>query len=75
MSYVKFERVGMSSSGLTERWEVRSNSAVPIQLGWISWFAAWRKYCFSPAPATIFDSNCLIDIANRCSDLTKEHKK
>jgi len=72
-SYIKFEKIGLSSSGKTERWEVRNEGN--IQLGWISWFAAWRRYCFSPAPANIFDFNCLTEIATKCHDLTKEHKE
>ncbi len=72
MSYINFSKMGMSTSGLTERWEVRSEGNV--QLGWISWFAAWRRYCFSPAPATIHDASCLREIADKCESLTLSQK-
>lgn len=72
-SYVKFEKIGNSPSGKTERWEVRNTGN--IQLGWISWYPSWRRYCFSPAPGMILDHNCLRDIADKCESLTKAHKE
>lgn len=71
-SYLKFEKIGVSSSGKTERWEIRIHGLV--QLGWISWFAAWGRYCFSPAPATILDPTDLREIADKCESLTRAHK-
>jgi hypothetical protein len=62
MSFLKFEDRGTSPSGLTRRWAVL-NSLTGIILGWIDWKSVWRKYTFSPMPQTIFDANCLEEIA------------
>ena len=43
-------------------------------LGTIKWFANWRKYTFVPEPDTLYDSNCLHDIAEQCGLLTTERK-
>lgn len=44
------------------------------ELGVIKWWAAWRKYCFFPAPDALFEQDCLRDIAKTVEELTHEHK-
>lgn len=43
-------------------------------LGLIKWYSHWRKYCFFPAEQTIFEWDCLCDIAEFCKEQTKEYK-
>jgi len=46
-------------------------------LGEIKWYGAWRKYCFFPAPnlMTIFEEDCLRDIAQFCEEATRAHRE
>lgn len=43
-------------------------------LGTVKWYGAWRCYAFFPAPNTLFEKNCLRDLAQFCEARTVEHK-
>jgi hypothetical protein len=69
--YIEFHWAGYSKSGATETWNVmpKDNSG---SLGIIKWFAAWRCYAFyPPLVETVFEKQCLRDIANFCEKVTK----
>jgi hypothetical protein len=59
MSYLKFVDLGVPEGQKTARFAVRSATA---EIGQIRFYGAWRKYCFFPAPHTVFDSACLNEI-------------
>jgi hypothetical protein len=42
-------------------------------LGEIRWYGRWRKYCFFPVISSLFEQDCLRDIADFCENATKEH--
>ena len=42
------------------------------QLGWIGWFARWRKYGFYPKEGTVYEETCLREIAAFCEQKSKE---
>jgi hypothetical protein len=44
-------------------------------LGSVRWWSHWRRYCFFPQPETLFDANCLWDIADWCASQTTEQKQ
>jgi hypothetical protein len=44
-------------------------------LGFISWAGRWRKYVFEPVECTMFEWDCLRDIADFLYNETKEYKK
>lgn len=46
-----------------------------IHLGWIGWFARWRKYAFFSKPECVFEEDCLKDIADFCVHKTKDHRE
>lgn len=69
--YIKF--VECPPTGKTQRWEVKTQKDDKL-LGRISWYGAWRGYTFSPAFPTIFEQDCLRDIANFIEDKTKNYK-
>lgn len=71
--WIRFEDAGSSASGKTQRWVVRACERGAV-LGFVSWYAAWRKYTFAPATASIFEEDCLRDIAQFCESKTAEHK-
>lgn len=63
MTYISIEDVGTSPSGKTKRFEVRAKLGNDV-LGHISWYAAWRKYCFAPLAKTFYEETCLREIAD-----------
>lgn len=73
--YITFDWAGQSASGLTQIHRVVNYTNDPRgeTLGRIRWFGRWRKYAFEPAPNTIFEQDCLRDIAAFCEDLTAAH--
>lgn len=57
---------------LTRKWRVWGNG---FELGEVKWWAHWRRYCFFPARSMVFDADCMWDIADFCSRMTKEQKE
>lgn len=45
-----------------------------LLVGVISWHGAWRKYCFFPADATLYDAGCLGQIKAELERMTTEHR-
>ena len=72
MSYLIFGEGPTSASGLTKSWYVSSTGS---QLGYVKWYAPWRKYCYFPAQDIILDEHCLADIAGFCRTETILHKE
>lgn len=71
--WITVQWAGSSQSGKTEIWTVR-NSTSMVLLGEIRWHGPWRKYAFVPAKFTVFEEECLRDIANFCQDSTIRHR-
>ena len=63
MSYLIFEHKDKSDSGKTDRWVVKNKLNPDTILGWIEWYAPWRKYWFCPINGTAYDANCLWEIS------------
>lgn len=42
-------------------------------LGYVKWWANWRQYCFFPLNS-LFDKNCLREVAQFCEEATQAHK-
>ena len=70
--YLRFDLVGTSDSGLTKIWNVQP-IAGNAELGKVKWYAPWRTYCYFPNPFTIYDTNCLFEIAEFCGLEKKNH--
>lgn len=60
--FLLFVAEGLSPSGKTGRWSVRSRSSGGV-LGRIAWYGPWRCYTFDPEYGTTFNDSCLCDIA------------
>ena len=58
----------------TKRWVVLPNDG-GYALGSIGFYPRWRKYCYFAARSTIFEQDCLRDIADFIEDQTKEHRQ
>lgn len=74
MSYLMFKHTGFSESGLTCIWTIENS--VGATLGYVKWFAPWRKYCFCTTldSEKVFDNRCLNEIAMFCHEQTNLHK-
>ncbi|HZN48467.1 MAG TPA: hypothetical protein VFB71_12650 [Ramlibacter sp.] len=57
----------------TFRWGVRNKESGDL-LGEVAWFGRWRRYCFHPRERTVFEQDCLREIATFCEERTKEHR-
>lgn len=62
--------VELESGRKTLVFEVQSKAG--HELGYISFYAKWRKYTFVPAESSVFDQVCLREIANFLEDETKK---
>ena len=50
-------------------WKVQSKSGTHSLLGFIQWYPRWKRYIFTPVYETIYDAECLRDIANFCENI------
>jgi hypothetical protein len=75
MSWINFLPCGATPSGKTQIWTVRATLQAGAILGMIRWHGAWRKYAFYPNKDTLFEEDCLRDIANFCEGQTKQHRE
>lgn len=57
----------------TKRWTVQTANG-NHDLGIVSWIARWRCYGFEPFRDTVFEWDCLREIAAFCEQQTKQHK-
>ena len=57
----------------TSVWEVRNKYEYTL-LGCVKWFAKFRKYSFFPEKDTVFEKDCLRDIADFCEERTGEQR-
>lgn len=72
--YIRFAFINQSDSGKTKIWEVMTVDGQTV-LGSVKWFGRWRKYSFAPASDTVFEEQCLRDIADFCQEQTALKRK
>jgi hypothetical protein len=58
----------------TDMWHVW-NLSESAHLGTVKWYGPWRKYAFFPAAATLYEQDCLRDIAGFVESETVKHRK
>jgi len=71
--WIRFDSTGASDSGKTETWRVSTLDGTP--LGRVAWFGRWRRYAFFPFDATVFEPQCLRDLAAFCEERTMAHRR
>lgn len=59
---------------ITKIWHVQTKGINPNILGEIKWYSGWRKYCFFPDEGSLYEQECLRDIAEFCEQTTIAHK-
>lgn len=62
------------NTGKTNKYAVRTKDDSRFKLGEIRWFGRWRKYAFFPESQTVFESQCLGDIAEFIDELMRDRK-
>lgn len=72
--WIEFLAAGASPSGKTAKYAVRAKDGDAL-LGVVRWFAPWRKYAFFPQPETLYEQDCLRDIAAFCEAETRAHRE
>lgn len=72
--WIWFIEAGKSESGKTHRWNVITQDG-SIPLGQVRWYSPWRKYAFFPEDATLFEIQCLRDIATFLEEQMAYHKE
>ena len=56
----------------TSRWIICAYDG-EIELGEVKWLGKWRCYCYFPLNDTLYERQCLRDIASFCESRTTEH--
>ena len=68
--YIYFEFI--ENKPRTQVWECRDMSHK--NLGIIQWRSAWRQYCFFPSDNTLYNNQCLLDIADFINQLMEKRR-
>jgi hypothetical protein len=71
--YLSF--VELKPKAKTKNFEVRNKLSNSL-LGYVKWYAPWRKYCFFiDTPGLVFDADCLADIKEFINNLMQERRE
>lgn len=72
--WIEFHEVPKPAERRTRHWMVHSKQSGDV-LGTIAWYTNWRKYCWFPYPDTVFEWQCLRDIAEFIERETLWHRE
>lgn len=72
--YLEFNQLQTRPDMKTQIWAVTS-AKYGDPLGLIKWFGRWRQYAFYPEPGTIFNKDCMTDIAIFIHRLMQQRKE
>lgn len=78
--WIRFEKNARPKDRKTDTWDVYSLGKPALddegytELGVIRWIPGWRRYGFAPHDQTIYEAECLRDLAAFCETETKKHK-
>jgi hypothetical protein len=73
--WIRFEEWRRIPERKTQTWIVLSAASKEREeLGAVKWFGRWRQYAFFPLQRTVFERQCLRDIADFCESETKARR-
>lgn len=72
MKWIVIDKI--EGTGKTKCFNVRTLDRF-VLLGRISFYSRWREYAFFPYTGTLYEADCLRDIAQFCEDQTKLWRK
>jgi hypothetical protein len=75
--WISFQKDIRKRGAKTDVWHVWSlkDQELGSHLGIVSWRSTWRKYAFYPSPQTLFEQDCLRDLAQFIEEETVKHRK
>jgi len=73
MKWIEFHRIEQSLRK-TEVYNVQATER-RVHLGQVRFWPKWRAFAFFPDPQTLFEKDCLRDIADFCEEKTKEWRE
>ena len=59
---------------VTKRWAIVATDG-EVELGEVKWWGKWRCYAYFPLNNTLYEKQCLRDIANFCESKTTEQRE
>lgn len=68
--WIEFSEEAQPPKRKTKSWAVRAKGG-DIKLGAVKWYGPWRQYSFFPVADTLYEKQCLRDIADFCERETK----
>ncbi len=69
--WIRFELA--NDTGKTKAYNVIAKEG-SVYLGQVKWFPSWRKYAFFPSSLTVFETDCLKDIASFLDRLMNDRR-
>lgn len=72
--WIVFEKIGKSKTGKTNIWRV-SDAKGGYEVAEIRWYGRWRRYALFPLGFTIFDHECLREVADFCETESKKARQ
>lgn len=72
LKWVRFVATQLEGHSM-EAWRVEARED-EIELGYIKFYPRWRKFAFYPLNDTLFEADCLHDIANFCKKRSIEFR-
>jgi hypothetical protein len=72
--WIQFVDRGIPAGKKTRVWTVHPIDGANSNLGEIRWYAPWRQYAFYPTRNSLFERQCLRDIADFCEKETNAHR-
>ena len=64
----------MSDTGKTRTYSIRSRTHGDV-LAIVKWYGAWRQYTMEPLDSTVWNKDCLRDVADFLDGLMQERRQ
>ncbi len=72
-TWIRFDQQAPVRGRRTNVWVVRALEGED-ELGHVSWYSPWRRYCFFPLPGCAFEQDCLRKIAEFIEVNTRDRR-
>lgn len=75
--WIRFDKQPTPTNQKTEVWHVVSSAdgVWPDVIGVVKWYPPWRRYAFFPEANTLYEHQCLRDLAEFCNNATVSRRE
>jgi hypothetical protein len=73
--WISFQLEGRRTGQKTDRWHVWGLKKPHAHLGIVKWYGHWAKYAFFPESQTLYEQDCLRDLAEFVEAETLKQRK